>query len=79
MSNTRAGFSYRRNQMAEQHSPIIEFPTSAVQWAIRPKTKPTVFIDAQCAADGWIAATLAKCSTMRGRYRIRPKVGANKI
>ena len=65
--------------MAEQHSPIIEFPTSAVQWAIRPKTKPSVFIDAQRAADGWIAATLAKCSTIRGRYRIRPKIGANKI
>jgi hypothetical protein len=44
--------------MAEQHSPIIEFPTSAVQWAIRPKTKPSVFFDAQRAADGWIAASV---------------------
>jgi len=25
--------------------------TSAVQWAIRPKTKPSVFIDAQHARD----------------------------
>jgi transposase len=52
--------------------------TSVVAWAIRPETKP-IFIDARRAAGGSIAATLAKCSTMRGRHRIRPKIGANKI
>jgi putative ABC transport system substrate-binding protein len=41
-------------------------------------SSPAVFA-ARRAAGGWIAATLAKCSTMRGRYRIRPKIGANKI
>jgi hypothetical protein len=67
--------------MAEQHSPIIEFPrsTSVVAWAIRPETKLSIFIDALRAAGGWIAAILAKCSTMRGRHRIQPKIGANKI
>ena len=68
-------FSHRRNQMAEQHSTIIEFPRGK----IRPKTKPSICIDARCAANGWIAATLAKCSTTRGRYRIQSTIGANEI
>jgi hypothetical protein len=68
--------------MAEQHSPIIEFPrrgTAAVGCAIRPKAKPSIFIDARCAAGGWIAATLGKCSTMRGHYLIQPKIGADTV
>jgi hypothetical protein len=38
-----------------------------------------LFIDVRRAADGWIAATLARCSTMKGHYRIRLTIGANKI
>ena len=74
--------------MAEQHSPIIEFPRKYIvrrvgdpprDEAIRPETKLSIFIDALRAAGGWIAAILAKCSTMRGRHRTQPKIGANKI
>ena len=73
--------------MAEQHSPIIEFPRKYIgrrvgdpprDEAIRPETKLSIFIDALRAAGGWIAAILAKCSTMRGRHRIQPKIGANR-
>jgi hypothetical protein len=62
--------------MAEQHSTIIE---SRAGSTIRPKTKPSICIDARCAANGWIPATLAKCSTTRGSYRIQPTIGANEV
>jgi hypothetical protein len=67
-------FSYRGNQMAEQHSAIIEFPRG--KYIGRPLGDPP---KDEAERLGWIAATLAKCSTIRGRYRIRPKIGANKI
>jgi len=51
--------------------------TLAIGCAIWPKT--SIFIDVGRAVDGWIAATLARCSTMKGHYRIRPTTGANKI
>src|SRR5262249_39801540 len=51
--------------------------TLAIACAIWPKT--SIFIDVRRALDGWIAATLARCSTMKGHYRIRPTIGANKI
>jgi hypothetical protein len=68
--------------MTEQHSPIIESRatgTAAVGCAIHPKAKSSILIDAGSAADGWIAATLAKCSTTRGRYLIQLRIGATKI
>ena len=52
---------------------------SAIAWAIRPKMKQNIFITARHVADGWIAATFARCSTMKGHYRIRPTIGADKI
>jgi len=51
--------------------------TFALACAIWPKT--SIFIDVRRAVDGWIAATLARCSTMKGHYRIRPTIGADKI
>jgi len=68
--------------MAEQHSPIIEFPRrrySGRRMRHPPKGEPSIFIDARCAAGGWIAATLGKCSPMRGHYLIQPKIGADKV
>jgi len=66
--------------MSERHGTIIEFPRGkhiALACAIWPKT--SIFIDVRRAVDGWIAATLARCSTMKGHYRIRPTIGADKI
>jgi len=40
--------------------------------------KQSIFIAARHVADGWIAASLARCSTMKGHYRIRPTIGADK-
>ena len=68
--------------MAEQHSPIIELPRrrySGRRMRDPPKGEAEYFYDAWCAAGGWIAATLEKCSTMRGHYLIQPKIGADKV
>ena len=66
--------------MSERQGTIIEFragSTFALACAIWPKT--SIFIDVRRAVDGWIAATLARCSTMKGHYRIRPTIGVNAI
>jgi hypothetical protein len=66
--------------MPEQHSSIIEFPRRnhiGRRKSIRPKMKQSTFIAAR--AGGSIAASLARCSTMKGLYRIRPTIGADKI
>ena len=68
--------------MPEQRGSIIEFPRRnhiGRRMAIRPKMKQSIFIAARHVADGWIAASLARCSTMKGHYRIRPTIGADKI
>jgi len=52
---------------------------SAVARVIRPKMKQSIFIAARNVAGGWTAATWARCSTMRGRYRIRPTIGVSEI
>jgi hypothetical protein len=68
--------------MAERNGTIIEFPRGrhigpfACACATWPKN---IFIDVRRAADGWMATTLARCSIMKGHYRIRPTIGANKI
>jgi hypothetical protein len=65
--------------MAERHGTIIEFPRGKhVGHRVCDLAKEEHFY--RCpAADGWIAATLARCPTMKDHYRIRPTIGANKI
>jgi hypothetical protein len=75
-----AGSSYRRTTWLNGTARSLSFragSTLAIACAIWPQR--SIFIDVRRAADGWIAATLARCSTMKGHYRIRPTIGANKI
>jgi hypothetical protein len=53
--------------------------TLAIACACATWSRRSIFIDVRRAADGWMATTLARCSTMRGRYRIRPTIGVNAI
>jgi hypothetical protein len=80
LAPSRAGSRTGGSQMAEQptgSSSSRAGSTLAIACAIWRKR--SIFIDVRGAADGWIAATLARCSTMKGYYRIRPTIGANKI
>ena len=68
--------------MPEQHGSIIAFARRnhiGHRMGNSPKMKQNIFITARHVADGWIAATFARCSTMKGHYRIRPTIGADKI
>jgi hypothetical protein len=82
MSNTRAGFSYRRNQTAEQRSPIIEFPRG--KYIGRPMGDPPKD-EAEglyrCpACGGWVdCRDLGQVFDHEGPLPSGPKIGANKI
>ena len=65
--------------MAEQHSPIIEFPRRRYSGRRAPSAQRRSRVFLSIAAGGWIAATLGKCSPMRGHYLIQPKIGADKV
>jgi hypothetical protein len=50
---------------------------SAGASALRPRVRPSISSGVRLAADGWIAAILLKCLSMRGRCRIRRKIKRN--
>ena len=53
--------------------------TLAIACACATWPRRSIFIDVRRAADGWMATILARCSTMKGHYRIRPTIGVNAI
>jgi hypothetical protein len=68
--------------MPEQHSSIIEFQRRnhiGRRKGHSPKNEAEHFY--RCSAcGGWVdCRELGQVSTMKGRYRIRPTIGANKI
>jgi len=67
--------------MAEQHSPIIDFPRKYIGRRLGDLFRDKAEHFYRCPACGRRVdcATLTKCSTMRGRHRIPPKIGANNI
>jgi hypothetical protein len=62
--------------MAERNGTIIEFPRGR---HIGHRVCALAKEDVRRAADGSMATTLARCSTKKDHYRIRPTIGANKI